>query len=123
MATKKKFAPPPMNEKGEVQPLKHNALVRLKVKFRGADGVTYEPSRFGVQVPKGTILPKSAEIVDDDYRGRDMDLVSTVPKQALPSTLPDSEGKTSLTMDTAETKEDEKALKEQQKMGNKLKLS
>lgn len=121
-AKKKRFASPPEDKDGNILPLKKTALVRLRNKFRAATGITYEPSRFGVSIPAGTILPRSAEIVDDDYRGADMDLVHSVPPASRPSTLPEAEAKTSLTLDVAETKEEEAKIKEQQKTGEKLKL-
>lgn len=128
MANKKPAAPikPEVDADGKVKPLKKDALVRLKNKFRDSNGVTYEPSRFGVFIPKGTVLPKTAEIVDPDYSGEDMDLAGEVPASSKPSTLPDSEAKTSLTKDVIAGKPNEKELEKkldaQKESGDKLKL-
>lgn len=54
------------------EPLPRPALVKFKVKFRAGNGVTYEPRRFGVEVPAGLSLPKTAIILDDDYGGEDL---------------------------------------------------
>lgn len=61
----------PRDEKGNVLPLKNDALVRFKNKFR-LGGMTYLPDRFGVLVRKGTVLPKTAVILDDSYAGPDV---------------------------------------------------
>lgn len=67
----KKSFPAPRDKQGNVLPLKHDALVQLKNKFRTRN-TTYEPDRFGVVIPAGTVLPKSAVILDDRYAGEDI---------------------------------------------------
>lgn len=67
----KKSFPVPRDKLGNVLPLKHDALVQLKNKFRTA-AMCYEPNRFGVRIPAGTVLPKTAVIIDDNYAGEDV---------------------------------------------------
>jgi len=67
----KKPTPAPRDKQGNVLPLKHDALVLLKNKFRTAT-TTYEPNRFGVSIPAGTVLPKTALILEDNYAGEDV---------------------------------------------------
>jgi len=55
------------------QPLPWPALVKFKVKFRAGNGVTYEPRRFGVEVPAGIVLPKTAVVLEADYGGKDVE--------------------------------------------------
>lgn len=66
----KKPFPAPRDKSGNVLPLKRDALVQLKNKFRAAN-TTYEPARFGVHIPAGTVLPRTAVILDDNYAGED----------------------------------------------------
>lgn len=67
----KKPTPAPRDKQGNVLPLKNDALVLLKNKFRTAT-TTYEPTRFGVSIPAGTVLPKTALILEDNYAGEDV---------------------------------------------------
>jgi hypothetical protein len=41
-----------------------NAIVKFQRRFFAKDGTMYEPSRFGVFVTAGTVLPSSAKILE-----------------------------------------------------------